>query len=115
MNIRNKCQYVTVSDPMYYVHYVCTVDLLEIRNMILRRSMYRPYEVDHTEEELLWLRSLKIDQDTGDVEFKVAGDVDDRTYRLKYGYYAVYESVYGVSIWTADRFKSKFKLMTLIE
>ena len=115
MNIRNKCQYVTVSDPMYYVHYVCSADLLEIRNMILRRSMYRPYEIELTEKGLLWLRSLKIDQETGEVEFKVDGDVDDRTYRLKYGYYVVYENSYGVSIWTSDRFVSKFKLMTLIE
>lgn len=116
MNIRNKCQYVTVSDPMYYVHYVCTVDLLEIRSMILKRGKYKPYDVDTTTEGTLrWLHTLKIDQETGEVEFKVAGDIDDRTYRLKYGYYAVYESVYGVSIWTADRFVSKFKLMTLIE
>ena len=43
------------------------------------------------------------------------GQADNRVGWIEYGYYAVYESVYGVSIWTADRFKSKFKLMTLIE
>ena len=115
MNIRNKCQYVTVSDPMYYVHYVCINDLLEIRAMILKRSMYRPYDVDITEDTWRWLLTLKIDPETGEVEFKVDGDAYDRTYRLKYGHYAVYENVYGVSIWTADRFKSKFKLVTMIE